>query len=144
VALHLGVDIKVPESFMPDVGDRLALYKRLAAAREDNDVDRLQADAEDRNGHLPPSARNLFDMTRLRLVAERAGVKSVDVVEAKLQIRFLEKPPVEPQRILEMLARERGSLTPSGMMILPAPEKAVDRIRAVRTILERVTGGKAA
>src|SRR4029077_11179212 len=29
VALHLGIDIKLPESFMADVGDRLALYKRL-------------------------------------------------------------------------------------------------------------------
>jgi hypothetical protein len=77
-------------------------------------------------------------------VADAAGVRSVDVAEGRLQIRFLEKPPLEPRRVIEMLARERGTLTPSGMMVLPAPDRATDRIRAVRDILERLGGGTAA
>ena len=32
-SMHLGVDIRVPESYLPDSGDRLSLYKRLAQAR---------------------------------------------------------------------------------------------------------------
>ncbi len=143
-ALHLGVDIKIPESYLPDAGDRLALYKRLAGARHDGEVDRLQGDTEDRYGHLPPPGRNLFDMARLRLVAERAAVRSVDVADARLQIRFHERPPFEPARIVELIARERGTLTPSGMMLLPAPERASERIRAVRDVLERVLGSPAA
>jgi transcription-repair coupling factor (superfamily II helicase) len=142
--LHLGVDIKVPESYMPDVGDRLVLYKRLASARDGAEVDRLRADTEDRYGHLPPPAVNLFDMGHLRLVAEGAGVKSVDVADGRLQIRFRERPPVEPRRVIEMLARERGTLTPSGMLVLPAPDRATDRIRTIRKVLERLRGETAA
>lgn len=138
VSLHLGVDIKVPDSYMPDMGDRLALYKRLASARDEAEVDRLQADTEDRYGHLPPAGRNLFDLARLRLVAERAGVRSVDVADARLQIRFHEPPPVEPLRVVELIARQRGSLTPSGTMLLPAPDRASERIGAVRDVLERI------
>jgi transcription-repair coupling factor (superfamily II helicase) len=107
-------------------------------------VDRLQAEAEDRFGHLPPAGRNLFDLARLRLVAEHAGVRSVDVAEARLQIRFHERPGVDPQRVLEVVARERGTLTPSGMLLLPAPPRAADRIETVRTLLERLTGRTAA
>ncbi len=140
VSLHLGVDIKIPDSYMPDMGDRLALYKRLASARDEADVDRLQADTEDRYGHLPPAGRNLFDLARLRLVAERAGVRSVDVADARLQIRFHEPPPVEPLRVVELIARQRGSLTPSGTMLLPAPDRASERIGAVRDVLERIAG----
>jgi len=138
-SLHLGVDIKIPESYLPVSGDRLALYKRLAQAPLAADVDRLQAETEDRFGHLPQAARNLFNMGRLRLAAEEAGVKSVDVVEDKLQIRFHEKPTVEPARILEMMTREKGSLTPSGMMLLPAPPRGADRIKSVTTLLRRLT-----
>jgi len=141
--LHLGVDIKVPERYLAEMGDRLALYKRVAGARDETEVDRLQAETEDRYGHLPPPGRNLFDLARLRLVADRAGVKTIDVAGERLQIRFHERPPVEPRRVLEMLARERGSLTPSGMMILPAPEKASERIQVVRSILEQVLGSPA-
>jgi len=63
VSLNLAIDVKIPESYMPEVGDRLALYKRLSAARDAATVDRLQVESEDRWGHLPAAGRNLFDMT---------------------------------------------------------------------------------
>jgi transcription-repair coupling factor (superfamily II helicase) len=140
VSLHLGVDIKIPETYLTDTAERLTTYKRLAQARTIADIDRLQADTEDRFGHLPASARNLFELGRLRLVAESAGVKSVDLVEDALQIRFHESTPVEPSRILQIVARERGTLKPSGMLLVPAPPRGVDRIAAVATLLQQMVG----
>ena len=141
VSLHLAVDIKLPESYMQDVGDRLALYKRLSVVRDAAHVDRLQTETEDRWGHLPPPGRNLFELARLRLAAERAGVKSVDIVDTKLQVRFVEKAAIDPRRLIELVARRRGSMTPSGMVTLPAPDKRGERIRAVREILEDAMAG---
>jgi transcription-repair coupling factor (superfamily II helicase) len=132
VSLHLGVDIKIPEHYLPEAGDRLVIYKRLAVAREEADVDRLQAETEDRFGRLPPPGRNLFDMGRLRIRAERAGVKSIDLVDDRLQIRFQERPQAEPSRILALVAREGGSLKPSGMVVLPAPPRGAERIGTVQ------------
>ena len=139
-SLHLGVDIKIPESYLPDAADRLVTYKRLAQARSIEDIDRLQAETEDRFGHLPAGARNLFEMGRLRLIAESAGVKSIDLVENGLQIRFHDRPPVEPSRIIETIARERGTLKPSGVVLLPAPPPGEDRILAVVRLLETMRG----
>jgi len=133
--LNLGVDIKIPESYLPESADRLVVYKRLAQAREAGEVDRLQAETEDRFGHLPRAARNLFDMGRLRLLAEEAGVRSIDLVETKLQIRFRDQAGVEPARIVEMVARLRGSLSPSGVLQLPAPPRGAARIDSVATLL---------
>jgi transcription-repair coupling factor (superfamily II helicase) len=143
-SLHLGVDIKIPESYLAESGDRLALYKRLAQAREAGEIERLEADTEDRFGHLPPAARNLFEMARLRLVAAELGVQSVNLAEDELQIRFRERAAVEPARLVEVLARERGSLSPSGMLLVPAPPRGTDRIGAVMTLLHRVAGRNAA
>jgi transcription-repair coupling factor (superfamily II helicase) len=136
--LHLGVDIKIPEHYLPESADRLVVYKRLAQAASEADVDRLQAETEDRFGHLPQPARNLFDLGRLRLTAEAAGVTSVDLAEGRLQIRFGESAAVDPQRIVEMVARERGKLTPSGMLSLPAPPRGADRIQSVAALFERI------
>ncbi len=140
VSLHLGVDIKIPEHYLPEAADRLVLYKRLAGAREVSDVDRLQAENEDRFGRLPPAGRNLFDMGRLRILAEEAGVKTIDLVEDRLQIRFHDRPSIEPERIIQMIARERGSLKPSGVVLLPAPPRGTDRIDAVSALLKRMLG----
>jgi len=143
-SLHLGIDIKVPQSYLPDSGNRLSLYKRLAQSRQAADVDRLQAETEDRFGHLPIAARSLFEMAQLRLLAERVGVKSVNVADDKLQIRFHQSPPIEPSRVVEMLAREKGSMTPSGMMLLPAPPGGADRIQRVTMLLQKIAGRSAA
>jgi transcription-repair coupling factor (superfamily II helicase) len=140
VSLHLGLDIKIPENYLPESEDRLAVYKRLAQAITPSDVDHLQAETEDLYGHLPRAARNLFEIGRLRLVAEESGVKSVDLVEGRLQIRFHERPFVDPARIIELVAREGGTLTPSGMLSLPAPPRGADRLKAVTSMLERVLG----
>jgi len=137
-SLHLGIDFKVPESYLPDSGDRLALYKRIAQAESDADVERLRADTEDRFGHLPDTAGNLFDMARLRLVAERLGVKSVDVADDRLQIRFHERPPIAPDQVVALVREEQGSLTPTGMLVLPAPPRGIDRIAFVTELLRRM------
>ena len=126
---------------MPEVGDRLALYKRLSVAKDAALVDRLQTETEDRWGHLPLPGRNLFDLSRLRLAAERAGVKSVDLVDARLQVRFLDTSAVDPRRLIDLVARRRGTMTPSGMVTLPAPEKLFERIAAVREILDEAMAG---
>jgi transcription-repair coupling factor (superfamily II helicase) len=141
VSLHLAVDIKVPESYMPDVGDRLTLYKRLSVAKDEPHVDRLQTETEDRWGHLPAAGRNLFDMARLRLAAERAGVRSVDLVDARLQVRFVETASVDPRRLVDLVARHRGAMTPSGMITLPAPDKLGERISTVRGLLDEAMAG---
>jgi transcription-repair coupling factor (superfamily II helicase) len=137
-SLHLGIDIKLPETYMSESGDRLALYKRLAGASHEDDIDRIESDTEDRFGQLPPNGRNLFAMARLRLDAERVGARSVDVADGKLQIRLAEDSPADPARIVDLIAARRGSLTPSGLLILPAPGKASERVRAVREIFGRI------
>lgn len=142
--LHLGVDIKISETYLPEAADRLVVYKRLAQARTAADVDRLEAETEDRFGHLPPGARSLFEMGRLRLVAVESGVKTIDLVEDQLQIRFHDSPPVDASRIIEMIAREGGTLRPSGVVLFPAPPRGVDRIQAVISLLSRMLGRPAA
>jgi transcription-repair coupling factor (superfamily II helicase) len=133
--LHLGLDIKVPENYMPESGDRLALYKRLAGAHELTRVDDIETDTEDRYGMLPPAARNLFDLTRVRLVAQDAGVKSVDIVEGRLQIRFHAEAAVNAEAVLDLVRSHEGRLTPTGMLIVPAPTDPKSRLSDVRGIV---------
>jgi transcription-repair coupling factor (superfamily II helicase) len=139
-SLHLGVDIKIPQSYLPDAGDRLALYKRLAQATQTADVDRLQAETEDRFGHLPQAAMHLFDMGRLRVLAEQVIVKSIDVVEDQMHVRFHEAPPIEPIRVVELLSSEQGTLKPSGTLVLPAPQRGAERIECAANLLRRMIG----
>ncbi len=57
--LSFDVDALLPEAYVADVGVRLSLYKRLASAIDESEIDDLATEMEDRFGSPPPEARRL-------------------------------------------------------------------------------------
>ena len=72
------------------------------------------------------------------MIAERAGVRNIDLAEDRLQIRFRDRPPIEPEALLRVMSNEGGSLRPSGMLVVPAPPRGADRIEAVQDLLLQI------
>ena len=52
-----------------------------------------------------------------------------------------ENAAIDPRRLVELVARRRGVMTPSGMVTLPAPDNRGERISAIREILEDAMAG---
>ena len=59
-AINLKVDLKIPSDFIDDELQRLRIYKQIATARSEEEVDSLYRDLEDRFGALPLPVRNLL------------------------------------------------------------------------------------
>ena len=55
LGLNLGVDLRIDESYIPDMNQRLMLYRKVAAARHDAEIGRVLEEAADRYGPLPES-----------------------------------------------------------------------------------------
>lgn len=53
------------------------MYKRLAAVREESDLDAVRAELLDRYGPLPAPVENLFAVSRFRMLARSLGVTEV-------------------------------------------------------------------
>jgi transcription-repair coupling factor (superfamily II helicase) len=100
----------LPEDYVPEVNQRLALYKRLAAAENESAVSELAAELADRFGPLPPVARQLLDTVRIRVAARALAVEKVEVGEEKALITFSPSTPVDPQRLVQAVQRSRGRL----------------------------------
>ena len=58
------------------MNQRLMLYRKVAAARREDEIDRVLEEAADRYGPLPDSVLNLADYGRIRVMADRLGVES--------------------------------------------------------------------
>ena len=98
----------LPDAYCGDVHVRLGLYKRLASAEKAEAIDRLLEEITDRFGKLPTQGQTLFDTHRLRVLAKPYGVTKIDAHPKLMNITFADKAPIEAQRIIELVQKNRA------------------------------------
>src|SRR5204862_2407256 len=108
--VNLGVDLRIDESYVADMNQRLMLYRKVAAARRDEEIDRILDEAADRYGPVPPSVLNLADYGRIRVMADQLGIDSIDREGRTVVLKFRPQATVEPVRLVS-LVRQRSDLT---------------------------------
>jgi len=108
--VNLRVDLRIDESYVPDTNQRLMLYRKVAAARREEEIDRVLEEAADRYGPPPDSVLNLADYGRIRVMADRLRVDSIDREGRSIVIKFRPLARVDPVRLVS-LVRQRTDLT---------------------------------
>ena len=109
-SVNLGVDLKIDEAYVPDMNQRLMLYRKVAAARREEEIDRVLDEAADRYGPPPDSVLNLADYGRIRVMADRLGIESIDREGRSVVLKFRPQAKVDPVRLVS-LVRQRSDLT---------------------------------
>jgi transcription-repair coupling factor (superfamily II helicase) len=89
VTIDLPLTAYLPESYIPDLNLRLAVYQRLARAETNPEVDAIDQELVDRFGPQPQPARNLLWVVRLRILATSAGIGALQTEDGQLVIRML-------------------------------------------------------
>jgi transcription-repair coupling factor len=108
--VNLRVDLRIEESYVPDMNQRLMLYRKVAAARREDEIDRVLDEAADRYGPLPDSVLNLADYGRIRVMADRLGIDTIDREGRTAVLKFRPQARVDPVRLVS-LVRQRPDLT---------------------------------
>jgi transcription-repair coupling factor (superfamily II helicase) len=136
----------LPDSYCGDVHLRLSFYKRLATAKNGDQIDALLEEIVDRFGKLPPQAQTLIDVHRLRVLARPFGVVKVDAAPGVIHITFKSNPPVDPARIIELVQKNRHIKLAGNekLRIDRALKDPKDRAQMVRDVLRSLGQPKVA
>ena len=105
--INLHAPALLPNNYCPDVHERLVLYKRLANASTDDELDTLQEELIDRFGLLPEPAEALLACHRLRIAAKPLGIIKIDASDAAIQLQFNIKADLDPMKLVSLLQRDR-------------------------------------
>jgi len=129
VTLNLGVDVAIPEEYISDMGQRLRTYKRVSSAQDESTLANIRTETEDRYGRIPLSVERLFSYARLRKLAEKVGILSVDRTPDGIAFKFSEKARVSPETLAEFVGNQKGSsFTPTGVLRLILDEDQQDNV----------------
>lgn len=148
--LHQGVQINlrlpalIPDDYVPDVHNRLILYKRIAGADSAQALKELQVELIDRFGLLPEPTKNLFRQTLLKLSSETLGIEKLEASANGGRIEFGPETQVNPLAIVQMVQSEPHCYRLEGATVLrfmqPMPE-AADRFKITEQLLKRLGTG---
>jgi transcription-repair coupling factor (superfamily II helicase) len=100
----------LPEEYVPEVNQRLALYKRLAGAGDEETVADIRTELADRFGPPPLEVEQLLDVVRIRLAARRLGIEKVEIGDARALLTFAASTPMEPGKLLAAIRDSKGRL----------------------------------
>ena len=128
--VNLGVDLKIEPSYVAETNQRLTVYRRVAAARTEAELDTVLQDVRDRYGPFPTSLLNLAEYGRVRVFADRVGIESIDREGRTVVLRFRPTAKVDPARLVKIVSEWPGAiLVPPVSLRLnldpPAPRAAV-------------------
>jgi hypothetical protein len=120
--VNLGIDVRIEADYVPDMAQRLVVYRKVAAARSEQEVGEIIDEARDRYGPLPESMLNLAEYGRIRVMADRLGLESVDRHGENVVFKFRENAgsrTPDPQRVLGIVARraDLALLPPSSLRL---------------------------
>ncbi|NDY94707.1 transcription-repair coupling factor [Wenzhouxiangella limi] len=104
--VDLHVSAMIPPDYLPDVHQRLVLYKRIAQARDEQALHELQVEMIDRFGLLPIEVKHLFASAELRLDARRLGIRRLEVGPAGGRVEFINQPDIDMTELIRMIQKE--------------------------------------
>ena len=109
-AVNLRLDLRIEERYIPDMNQRLSAYRRIASARTPQEIETLVAELADRYGSPPGTVKHLAEYARLRLMADRLGLDSVDREGGFVVLKFRPDAKLDPAWLMN-LVRNRRDLT---------------------------------
>ena len=104
-SVDLGVPALIPDDYLPDVHNRLIMYKRIASAEDKEALRDLKVEMIDRFGLLPEAVNNLFETTRLKQIAQKLGIIKLDMSAEGGRILFNQKPNIDPVKIMAVVQK---------------------------------------
>ncbi len=93
----------IPQDYLADVHMRLIMYKRIASAQDQEQLDNVMSEMIDRFGTLPENARTLFQVTALKLKATPLGIKKVDMGPHGGRLEFTHNAQIDPGTIVTLI-----------------------------------------
>jgi len=128
--IRLGIPAYFPADFIPDTNQRLYFYKRLASLRDIEESAEIQQEIRDRYGPFPQVVENLFKVMELRRVLKESLVQQITYHDGRLSLLFHSRSPVKPERLLELMGKDKGRyrLSPEGRLSFAAQNRSWEGI----------------
>ena len=97
----------LPESYCPDIHERLVLYKRLAVCETVQQINAIHEELVDRFGLPEQPVKTLIESHHLRLAAKELGIDAIDATSEAVTVTFGKNNNVDPTEIILLIQKDK-------------------------------------
>ncbi len=135
-SLQLGLDLRLPEAYIPSSRRRLEIYRRLARLGSHEEAEALTRELSDRFGKPPRVFDSMVTAAMVRTRLARLGITSVVAAEGHLKLRALSAP--QAARRLEKASKSFRVLdeTTLALPLRKGLEEPLDQLRFLSNLLQ--------
>ena len=108
--VNLRIDLKIDPGYIPDMNQRLMVYRNVASARTEQELTAVLDELRDRYGAPPDSVLNLAEFGRIRIKADRLDVESVDRDGRLVVIKFRPNARIDGVRLVKVIGGWPGAV----------------------------------
>jgi transcription-repair coupling factor (superfamily II helicase) len=101
--LDLHLPILIPESYIADITSKIKIYRQIARAQSEHELQQIKADIADRFGPVPQEMVNLLAATMLKIAAEKMRIKKIFADSRKAIIEFCSTTQIKSATILSLV-----------------------------------------
>lgn len=136
-SIELQANIALPENYIPQTDQRLALYRRISSADTEEGLERIKAEVMDRYGKPPKSFFRLLDYGWLRVNAEKYAISKIGRDGDRIRFKIEKTTTLGPKEIYSFCSRRPGSVfLPDGQLVITA--QGDDPLKAAKTAMEEL------
>jgi transcription-repair coupling factor (superfamily II helicase) len=137
--IDLRISAIIPEDYIGDVHTRLIMYKRIANAKDKQQLHELQIELIDRFGLLRQPVKQLLLITELKFLATQLGVTRIQATAQQGKIEFSPQANINTAVLIQLIQLHSKRYQLEGPTRLKFTLDNVDneeRIHAVFTVLK--------
>ena len=132
----------LPESYCPDIHERLVLYKRLATCETEAQINAVHEELVDRFGLPEQPVKTLIESHRIRLNAKAMGIDAIDATSEAVTLTFGKHHNLDPADII-MLMQSNKNWRMAGadkLRVGAVSDDVETRIHTVKAVLKKLAG----
>ncbi|MBF0611482.1 MAG: transcription-repair coupling factor [Magnetococcales bacterium] len=108
--INLNISTYLPENYVPDVHQRLTLYKRISGLTTPEEIAEMRSELLDRFGMLPTPVQNLLKVVETKRLCCHLRIKKLEVGPKGGSLQFYERPNINTESLISIIRDGGGAI----------------------------------
>ena len=126
--INLKIAAYFPEQYLPDIGERIVLYRRLSSVESEEALSEIESEIRDRLGTPPKEVINLLGLMTLKLHLKRLHVLKMSCGPKRTSLQFAPSTPASADRLVKLIQSNPKlyAITPDQKLVFSVEDSSLE------------------